>query len=225
MQFTVPEAAKFLHVSIDIIYQWIRYEGLPASRLSDQYSINRVRLLEWANKQKLAIGIEGKLAEPILEQAMSAGKIFTDVKCEDLLEFANIISGKLPTCIGTSTTYLADLLGSRKTTAWHEAKPGVLVPAARAPIILPFPEARVFISYLKNGLSFADHHRKKEVTVSKIHSVILIVVPSAYLYLNLLLRTNYALRDDKFVALLKQRATKDDLLKQIRRKEEHACCQ
>jgi excisionase family DNA binding protein len=212
MQLTVPEAAKLLHVSEDVVYQWIRYEGLPASRLSDRYRINRVRLLEWAHKQNLAIRLEGRLNEPILERAIAAGAIFRDLPCHNLGEFARTISTKIPLPTGLSADYFHDQLMIRQQKGWHTTGSGMLVPTARAPIILPSPEASVFITYLEDD--FSGHAVDKNK--SQIKAIFLIVVPASRLHINLLLRINFVLRDSGFDALIRRKAGKDELINRLR---------
>jgi len=211
MQLTVPETAKLLHVSEDLVYQWIRYEGLPASRLSDRYRINSIRLFEWANKQDLPIQFEGGVKEPILAKAIEAGQLFEALECQNIMQFSEQIGSYLAQQTRMEAQYISDLLESRGAAAWDEAESSIFVPRPRALLVLPIKEAQVFMAHTTSSIlpsQSTTKHDNKQI-------IFLIGIPRAVLHLTILSRLTYALRDPEIQALIRSAADKTKLASKL----------
>lgn len=211
MQLTVHEAARLLRVSDDTIYDWIRQEAFPASRYNEQYSINRVRLIEWAYQRQMPIKVEGGLEHPILEEALEAGGVHTFVPGRNLDEVLRQVLPTLPLPADLDREYLHRMLRVRRHCGWAVFKKGVAVPHPRAPMIAHVAKPVVNLSYLETPQSFGEQYSEPVV------ALFTIVAPAFQMHLNLLSRIGFALGQAEFLRLMEIRADRDRTLACLRR--------
>lgn len=207
MQLTVSEAARVLKVSEDMIYQWIRNDQLPATRFGSRYRINRVKLIEWAHKQGVAMEIQGSIDQPVLENAILRGNLSHGIEAENLGQLFEKIISTLSVPSGLKTDNLQKYIGIRRDCGLVLGPHQVAVPDARSPNVLPLSESIVEIAYLGTPIAIGD---------GTCSTVFFIFVRSISEHLNLFSRILFVLSDTAFLSLLQQRSDKETLLSRLR---------
>ena len=66
MQLTINQAALLLGVSEAQVHRWIRDRGMPAILFNEQYRLNRVSLMDWAQRNQIP------LPDPAFDEARVA---------------------------------------------------------------------------------------------------------------------------------------------------------
>ena len=114
MQWTVKEAAEFLKVSEDTVYEWIQERGLPATMFNDRYHFNRIKLLDWAHENQVPVFVQNKNQYPTLQTVLREGGIHRDIEGTDLPTVLKDIVGRLPLPKGSNRDMIWRMLLARE---------------------------------------------------------------------------------------------------------------
>lgn len=215
MDLTVRDAARLLHVSDKTVYRWIRDGALPAHRLHDQYRLNRVDLLEWANAQKLSISPDlfQNAEEPrngcTLVQSVQNGGVLYDVTGPDKPAILRSVVEHLPLPAGMDRDYFYQLFMAREALSSTGVGNGIALPHARNPVVLHLTRPAVVVSFLKQPVDFGALDGKPVFVLFTLLS------PTTRAHLQILSRLSFALRDPQFLIALERKAPREELLDRL----------
>ena len=134
MTLNVRDAARLLDVSEKTIYRWISQQKLPASRVGDQYRLNKAELLEWAttNQVKVSPKIfqEDGLDQVVsLEEGLRAGGVFYRVGGKDKESVIKEVVQIMPLPEEVDRAYLLEVLLARESLGSTGIGEGIAIPA------------------------------------------------------------------------------------------------
>lgn len=219
MQLKARDAARLLGVSESTIHRWVRSGELSATRVNDQYRLNKIDLLEFAASRKLDISpdlfleVEQPQSLPSLSDALRAGGVHPGIPGGDKASILRAVVDRLPLPRGADRELLHRMLLAREMLGSTALGNGVAIPHPRNPIVLHIPQAAVAICYLERPADFEALDGKP------VHTLVTLVSPSTRAHLHLLSLVAAALRDPAVAAKLEARAGAEDLLPEVERVE------
>src|SRR5579883_1501001 len=154
MQWTVKEASNFFQVPEDTIYEWIEGKALPANRFNGRYHFNRLKLIDWAQENRIPFLVQNGVNLPSLGEALKAGGIHASLPGKDKPEiFKNLVDLlKIPTA--EDRELVCQLMLSREKEGSTDLGNGIALPHARHPILLQISQPLVSLAYLKTPIPF-----------------------------------------------------------------------
>ena len=218
MQLTARDAARLLGVSESTLHRWLRNGELPATRVNEQYRLNRIDLLEFASSRNMEISPE-LLAEleqpqlPSLADAVRAGGVHRAVAGADKASILRAVVDRLPLPRQADREQLHRVLLAREALGSTGFGNGIAIPHPRNPIVLRIAKPEAAICYLDRPIDFDSLDGKP------VHTLVTLVCPSTRTHLHLLARAAAALRDPAVLAKLQARADVDALIPEIERVE------
>lgn len=216
MTLNVRDTAILLNVSEKTIYRWISQQKLPASRIGDQYRLNRAELLEWATVNQVKIspkifdkdGPEGIVS---LESGLRIGGVFYRVGGADKESVIKEVVQVMPLPEEVDRQYLLEVLLARESMGSTGIGDGIAIPHVRNPIVMHISKPMVSLCFLENAIDFNAIDRKP------VHTLFTIVSPTIRAHLNLLSSLAYALRDSEFAAVISGQGLREEVFSAARR--------
>ncbi len=219
MQLSVRDVSRLFDVSEQTVYRWIDSEQLPANRVSGVYSFNRQELLEWATRHQRAIPDEllggSDVAErlPMLSEALEVGKIFHGLKGNDKSEVLRSVVALMSVPDSVNREFLLSVLLAREKMESTGIGDGIAIPHVRNPIVLQVTQPTVTLCFLENPVEFGALDGKP------VFALFSLVSPTVRSHLHLLSQLSFALRDDKFKAVITRQGSKEEIFTELRRVE------
>ncbi len=218
MQLTTRDAARLLGVSEAALLRWLRSGELNATRVNDQYRLNRIDLLEFAASRKLAISPDllSELEQPqlpTLAEAIRAGGVHRGVAGADKASILRVVVERMPKLRGADRDLLYNLLLAREALGSTGFGNGIAIPHPRNPIVLRVKRPEVAICYLDRPIDF------EAIDGKPVHTLVTLVSPSTRAHLHLLALVAAALGDPAVLAKLESRADADSLVPEVARVE------
>ena len=210
MQWTVKEASEFLQVPEDTIYDWIQKKDLPTTKFNGRYHFNRLKLIDWAQENRVPFLVQNGVNLPSLREALEAGGIHENIPGEDKPGlFKNIVDLlKIPS--GEDRKLICQMILSREKEGSTQLGNGIAVPHARHPILLQVAKPMVALCYLKNPVKFG------EAGGTPVFVLFVILSPSIRMHLHFLERLVSALRDKEFSRLVLSQAPKSKIMDRLK---------
>lgn len=218
MLLTVSEAARLLQKSERTVQQWIRKEGLPACRVNEQLRLNRVDLLEWATEHNIKVSPEifadtedeSEEQLPTLSEALTTGGIHYGIVGSDTPSILKEVVGLLRLPRQVDPDFLLQVLLSREALGTTAIGDGIAIPHVRNPILLHVAAPTVTLCFLAQPVDFkALDHKPVEILFT-------LISPTVKTHLHLLAKLAFALRDERFKAVLERRGSKDEIMATVR---------
>jgi PTS system nitrogen regulatory IIA component len=215
MDLTVREAARLLDVSDKDVYHWIREGSFPATRLHDQYRINRVELLEWATARRVKVSPDlfQESADPngelTLAQAIRSGGVHHGVPGTDKPSVLRAVTDRLHLPEGMDRDYFFQLFMAREALSSTGVGNGIALPHARNPVVLHLSQPSVTVSFLEQTVDFGA------VDGKPVHVLFTLLSPTTRLHLLILSRLSFLLRDADFVKLLEKQVDQETLVQRV----------
>ena len=219
MNLTVKEAARLLQTTENTIYRWVHEGTIPSHRINDKFRLNRVELLEWATARGIKVspeifhpplvGEEEPLPPKFLTAALRRGGILRDVGGVDTKGVLRAVCDRVELPAGVSRDDLFCVLMAREALGSTAIGNGIAIPHPRGPIILGVDQPAVTLVYLREGIDFGALDKQL------VNTLFVIVSPSVRLHLNLLSHLMYALQDEVFQKMLKERLDVEQMAGQV----------
>jgi nitrogen PTS system EIIA component len=213
MQLSVREAARLLNVPESTVYRWIQRDELPASKVNDQYRLNRAELLEWATAQQISVSAEifteadhPTPATAGLAAALRAGGMHVHVPGADKPAVLRSVVELMPLPEDVDRQFLLQLLLARESLGSTGLGNGIAVPHARNPIVMHIPYPMVTLCFLEHAIDFAA------IDGLPVHTLFAIVSPTVKAHLHILSRLAFGLRNPAFAEAIGRRGTPDEIL-------------
>lgn len=215
MRLTIRDAARYLNVSEDTVYRWIRDRQIPFTRINEQYRLSSADLLEWATARGIPVAVEilqGREDEelPSLAAALQKGGVHRYQGPPERSALLAALVEEMDSADETDRSMLLELLVAREGHGSTGIGDGIAIPHARAPIVLNGAVASLALWYLEKPVDFGAPDRIPADTV------FFLVTPTPRVHLQLLSRLASALHDKQFRAAVKERAPIDRVLAQAK---------
>jgi len=218
MHLTPRDAARLLGVTESTLARWLKSGELVATRVNDQWRLNRVDLLEFAAARNLDVSPD-LLAPleptqlPSLSEAIRAGGIHRGIAGKDKAEVLRAVVDRLPLPGAGERDLLYRVLLAREALGSTGFGNGIAIPHPRNPIVLRIPRPEVAICYLDPPVDFESLDGKP------VHTLFTVVSSSTRTHLHFLALIAQSLHDPAVVAKLEARAGADELLPEVERVE------
>ena len=218
MQLTPRDAARLLGVSEATLEKWLKSGELVATRVNDQWRLNRVDLLEFAAARDMDVSPDllANLEQPnlpSLAEAVRAGGVHAGISGRNKSEVLRAVVDRLPLPGPGERDLLHRVLLAREALGSTGFGNGIAIPHPRNPIVLRIPRPEVAICYIDPPVDF------EAVDGKPVHTLFTVVSSSTRTHLHLLAMIAQALRDPGVVAKLDARAGTAALLPEIERVE------
>lgn len=215
MQLTIPQAAELLRTTEGQVHRWIRDLGLPAIVFNEQLRLNRVDLLEWAQRQGFALAEtapDGAGGTSHLAEALERGGIHRGLFGSTQAE---VIAGAVdrlqlpPNC---DRDLLREMILARAAQGTTAIGDGLALPHARYPFVADVRRPILGLCFLSAPVDFrAPDHRP-------VSAMFVLVSPSVRIHLQTLASLARALTGG-LRELVIDRATDEQILAFCRRSD------
>lgn len=212
MRLDPQEAARLLDVRPATLERWVR-QGLlrPADARGN---FERAELERWARQRGLTLAGEGKRrwapGQDLFADALERGALLVAPPCTNASEAIECAVGAVPDLAPAPRARLLEEVLGRERMASTGLGSGVAVPHPRTPPKDLIAEPLVVALLLDSALDWAA------LDGEPVHTVFLLLSPSAPVHLELLTRVAIALRSEGFVEHLRARPTKAELIGRLR---------
>jgi PTS system nitrogen regulatory IIA component len=219
VRLTIRDAARYLDVSEDTVYRWIRDGEIPFTRVNDQYRLSSDDLLEWATARGINVAVDilqhAREAEvaPSFVDALRSGGVHRYNGAADRSSILAALVKQAPIVDETDQPLLMDLLVAREGIGSTGIGEGIAIPHARAPIVLHGTAASIALWYLEQPLDAGAQDR------IAVDTIFFMVTPTPRIHLQLLSKLASALHDRQFRAAVKERAPLERILEEAQRIE------
>ncbi|GAB4144873.1 MAG: PTS sugar transporter subunit IIA [Planctomycetota bacterium] len=181
MQLTVRQAAELLSVSDSKIYHWIRERGLPAVLFDEQYRLNKVDLMVWAQSEGIAVRGEpedGK--KSLLAEALARGGIHRGLAAADRRQAVRLAVERISLPRDADREMILEVIEARQNLGTTAIGDGIAIPHARYPVVAESPEPVAGLCFLDKPLDFGA------ADGVLVHALFVLVTGSARAHLDLL---------------------------------------
>ncbi len=197
MQLNTADVAKALNVDEKTVLRWIKKDNLPAERVSGEFLMNRVDLLEWATEHGFKVDpaiykVQEDESKPLptLSQALEAGGIHCNVPGIDKETVLRSVVDLLVLPPELDPEFVLQVLLAREALGTTAVGDGIAIPHVRNPILLQLPVPKVALCFLAQPIDF-DALDGKPVQI-----LFTLTSPTVKMHLHLLSKLAYALRDE-----------------------------
>lgn len=220
MQLTVRDVGRVLSVSEPTVTRWVKQRGLPARRIAGRYWFNRAEVLEWATANQVRVSAElfdlqerGCAAVPSVADALAAGGVIANLPAADKPSAMRALVQALPLPAAIDRDLLLRLFLAREALASTAIGEGIALPHVRNPIVLHVSQPLITLCFLEKPVDFgALDGQPVDVLFS-------LISPTAGSHLQLISRLSYALHDGALKQALARHATREEIVRELRRIE------
>ncbi|MBN1931873.1 MAG: PTS sugar transporter subunit IIA [Desulfobacterales bacterium] len=220
MEITVKDAARLLNVSEKSIYRWIKQGKLPTFKINEQYRFNRSELLEWATAGKMNVSPDifrepddTTDTMPMIEEALQAGGIYYRIEGNDKKSVLSAVVEHMRLPDEVDREFLLQVLLAREELGSTSIGDGIAIPHVRNPVVLHVPRPSMTLCFLETPIEF-DAIDGKPVQV-----LFTLISPTIRGHLHMLSRLSFALRQDRFLEIIRQQGTREEILNEVRKIE------
>lgn len=216
MSLTVTKAAELMQVTEKTVLNWIRKEKLPATKVNDEYCLNKVELLEWATNHGIKLSPEIFAVEeqeeelPALSAALQTGGIHYGVKGTDQQTVLKNVVEVLPLPPQVDREFMFQVLMAREALGTTAIGDGIAIPHVRNPILLNLTSPAITLCFLEQPIDF------KSVDDKPVNILFTLVSPTVKTHLHILAKLAYGLRDSRFKEVLHRSGTEAEIMKVVR---------
>jgi PTS system nitrogen regulatory IIA component len=198
MQISIKDACRLLNVPERTLYRWIRNGSLPASRIGDDYRLDRVELIEWATRERISLSPEifaspeSEDRPPSMASALREGGVHPGIQGTDKESVLKAVVGRLNLGQAVDRAMLLSVLMAREALGSTGVGDGIAIPHARNPLILEVPRPQVALCYLDHAVDFAA------IDGQPVSILFALLSPTVRAHLQLLSRLAFLLKEPEF---------------------------
>jgi len=216
VQLTLRQAATYLGVSDATVRRWIGDRGLPVHAVNERLYLNAVELWEWAVEQNIPVSRSlldhARRAPddvPPMAELLRTGGIVYDIDAESKHALLQAFVARLPLPASQDRSTLLNVLEAREAMGSTGVGDGIAIPHVRNPIVLHLDRPFVTLGLLRHAVDF------DAVDGKPVHALFMVVSPTVPVHLRILAQLGFLLRDDALRAMVRARATQDEILGRI----------
>ena len=218
MELALRDAAKLLGVSEKTVRGWIRHDGMPAHRVSDEVRFSRAELLEWATAHGHPVAGDLFAAPnaadmPSLADALAAGGVHHGLAGADRESALRALVDRMRLPPDVDRAFLLHVLLAREAMQSTAIGDGIAIPHVRNPIVLHVERPMVTLGFLDTPVDFGALDGRP------VHTLFAVVSPTVRAHLHLLSRIAFALRDPGFREIVGRRGSEGEVVAEARRAE------
>lgn len=218
MDLKIKDIVELLNVSEKTVYRWIKDKKIPCYRINHQYRFNRSEINEWilSSKIELTPNILNLTSEAKLNSfyaLINAGGVYQNIPGSSVKDILKNAIEIITTPSGISKEDILSALLSREEMMTTAVGNGIAIPHPRSPIITEASDTSVSICYLEKPADF------KALDGNPVHTLFIVLSNSPKKHLETLSKISYLCQMDQFTEMLKQRESKDNILKFVEEKE------
>jgi PTS system nitrogen regulatory IIA component len=176
-----------------------------------------VDLLEWATEHGIKLSPEIFAAadpeeEPLpeLSAALETGGVHFGIKGEEKQDVLKNVVALLQLPPQVDRDFMLQVLLAREALGTTAIGDGIAIPHVRNPILLHVAAPSVALCFLEKPIDF------KALDGKPVHILFTLISPTVKTHLHLLAKLAYALRDERFKAVLQRQGTKAEILATVR---------
>ena len=157
MQLTIKQAAELLGVSESQVHRWIRDRGMPAVLFNEQYRLNRVSLMDWAQRNQVQLPVQELDAEatPLhLADALERGGIHRDLFGASRQQVVAAAVDRLLLPQSVDRDLLREMILARAAHDSTAIGNGIALPHARYPFVAAVPAPILGLFFLSAPVDF-----------------------------------------------------------------------
>ncbi len=213
MQLDLEAAARLLDVRPDTLARWVR-QGLLSPSMAGGGRFERAELERWARQRGLLLAGEGKRpwkpGHDLFAEAIERGALTRGDVCESASAAIEQAIAALPDLPQAAREELLVEVLERERMASTALGLGVAVPHPRKPPRELLSQPVVSVLFPAQPLDWAA------LDGERVHTVLLLLSPSAPVHLEILARVAFALRAPGVAELLRSAPDKDELVARLR---------
>lgn len=220
MRLSVKDVASLLNVSEKTVYRWIKQGIIPVYRVNEQLRFNRAELLEWATSQRIQVSpeifLEDEISKgplPSLSEALKAGGVAYRIGGDDKPSVLHALVEVLNLPEEVDREFLYQVLLARETLGSTGIGDGIAIPHVRNPVVLHISRPTITLCFLEHPIDF------RAIDGQPVNTLFTLISPTVRAHLHLLSRLSFVLQNQEFKAVLKQQASRDDLMEAVARAE------
>ena len=218
MNLTVRDLAERLQESEKTILRWVE-DGLPSHEVNGQHHFNGAEFVEWASSRDIPIPPQlfgnDELSASVsgLPDALTAGGVYSDLKGTDKSSVLKSLVDVMRLPRGADREMMHHFLMAREELESTGIGDGIAIPHARNPMVLHGARPMVALGFLAQPVDFGAIDGKP------VHTLFLVVSPTARAHLHLISRVAYALKHEGFRRAVLAKESLETLLKEARQME------
>ena len=220
MKLTINEVARSLDLPLSTVERWVRQGRIPMVRSGHTYSFDRPTLEKWAKAHNLVFSDQDLAPEPDAGPAEPAGEetLLAAMRAGSVLY--GIRGGTVEAVLGEAVDAMTDfspeersellerLLDRERLTSTGVGK-GIAIPHPRTPFVTESRRSAVFTCFLDAPIPY------RAVDNRPVFVLFVLLSPTSREHLQILSRLSFCVRDDAFVAFLRNTPEPRDLLSRI----------
>ncbi len=190
MQLTIKQAAELLGAPESQVHRWIRDRGLPAILFNEQYRLNRVSLMDWAQRNQIPLpapSTDEVLAPLNLADALARGGIHRNLLGTSRQQVVLAAVDRLLLPPSVDRELLREMILARTAHDSAAVGNGFALPHARYPFVAGVREPILGLCFLNAPIDFGA---ADGVAVT---ALFVLVSPTVRAHLQLLARVARAL--------------------------------
>lgn len=212
MKLDPEQAARLLDVRPDTLTRWVR-QGLLRP-VDGAGNFDRNELVRWARQRGLTLAGEGRQrwspGQDLFADALERGAVVVDAACSSATDAIELAVAALPGVSADTRQWLLGEVLGREALASTALGHGIAVPHPRTPPAKLFTDPVVVVLFPHEPLDWAA------LDGEPVHTVFLLLSPTAPVHLEILSRVAFALRSSGFVDFLRERPTREQLIERLR---------
>lgn len=218
MELKIKDIVELLNVSEKTVYRWIKEKKIPCYRINYQYRFNKAEINEWILSNKIELSSATLQLSTIDETHLVSGLVEKGGVVRDIagITVPQVLEDavqKIPLSSAMRRDEILTALLHREELMPTAIGKGLAVPHPRNPITTDHRNAQISICYLTNAVDFGA--LDKEL----VHTLFILLTSTPKMHLEVLSKISYLCQDEKFYALLKERASQQNIVSYIRDRE------
>ncbi|MBN2327990.1 MAG: PTS sugar transporter subunit IIA [Candidatus Omnitrophica bacterium] len=210
-----PEAAQLLGVSEHALERWIRQGAIPYSRSKGLIVFDEQRLKEWAESHNMTwmkpLPSEERSKPPVirLSNAIRNGGVYNGVSGNDVESVLKSAVAAIHFPHDVDREELLEKLLERESMASTGIGHGAAVPHPRTSLKMHSSAPSISVCFLESPVPY------NAVDGEPVFVLFLMLSPSTKVHLKMLARLGFCLRDESFLAFLRNTPDLDSLCQRV----------
>jgi nitrogen PTS system EIIA component len=218
MDLKIKDIIDLLQVSEKTVYRWIKEKKIPCYRINHQFRFSRSEINEWILSNRIEhssslIKLAPDTVPDGLAKLLENGGIHADVGGNDVIEVLRNALDRILTPTNIPKEEILEALLNREELMPTAIGHGIGIPHPRTPVVTDAKNASVSICYLRNPVDFNALDGKP------VETLFVLLTASPRMHLEVLAKISWLCQEEEFLALLKNRTRKEELLAYVRRHE------
>lgn len=216
MKLTIAEVACALDLPEGKVERWIRQGRIPLARRDHMCTFDRHVLTKWATQHNLDFQPDGQRGQTCrtpadihLVAALQRGGIHYDVEGSQPAEVFAAAVDRMTVVVPEDKTHLVSKLEDRERLASTGIGNGIAIPHPRDPESLALQEPTVAACFLETAIDF------QALDGRPVSLLFILLSPTVRAHLQLLSKLSFCLRQEAFIAFLKQRPAPEMLMTKL----------